>query len=107
MGGLSFVCFSQERQRERFTEETSYYLYQSRQKSGTVETREVSREMRASEWSGMGKKWGPLNQPTLSGLSRFLRDKVQLLGKVSSDSVLNRLLATPRLLSIHSSLAHG
>ncbi|CDM31151.1 unnamed protein product [Penicillium roqueforti FM164] len=32
--------------------------------------------MRASEWSGMGKKWGPLNQPTLSGLSRYTTSSV-------------------------------
>lgn len=35
MGALSFVS---ERQREGFTGETNYYLYQSRAKSGTVET---------------------------------------------------------------------
>lgn len=39
MGVLSlFLFFFSERQREEFTEETNYYLYQSRAKSGTVET---------------------------------------------------------------------
>lgn len=38
MGVLSLFLFFSERQREEFAEETNYYLYQSRAKSGTVET---------------------------------------------------------------------
>ena len=74
MGALSFFS---ERQREEFTKETNYYLYQSRAKSGTVETEGLLR--RCGPPNGAeGQRNGAFDQPTLSGFSSLL---CELLGK--------------------------